>query len=367
MNIQNTIINTIHQQLYLNNYLVIPNFGGFVLQTSAAHLNYNGSVIFPPSKTLTFNSQLKQNDGILVLSLQNKLNCSSAEALNYLNDFAIYCTSILKTSKRITFENIGFFYLNFENTICFEPQTHTNFLTNSFGLTQLTIKKIELNINPTHIKKETVFVDRIIEKANHPTNKTVKKQNYKKIIVPSLVILLVLSVLSLIVSNSKITGKLKASLFGVATKPIYTPLLYSNLSLQSSLTQNATYVADANGIASLNLETDKTLCVNINANTIAVATKNTTPNTKLNAATNVALSTNNQNYKIVLGCFTIIQNAERFANSLQKNNILASINTKNNKGLYVVSSGNFASKEEAVLQLTQLKNNYPSAWVKNPD
>jgi len=361
MNIQNTIIKCINQQLFLNNYLVMPNFGGFVLKTTSAQLALNGAIIIPPAKTLSFNAQLKQNDGVLAICLQNTLNCSITEALQHLNDFALYCTSILNTSKRITFENIGFFYTDFENNICFEPQTNTNFLTSSFGLTSISLKKIEQE--PIPLKKQPVFVDKKPEKVTQQP--IVKRKNYSKILVPSLIAITLFSLLALVISNSKITGPLKASIMGHSGKINYSPLIYSDLKLQAVISENNTYVADANGIASINIENSKTLLVNINttpiSKTLAVETKKIISNHSLNIT-----EANSSSYKIVLGCFSVIENAERLKKTLQQQNITANVNS-NKKGLYVVSNGNFATKQEAVEQLAQIKSNYPDAWIKNPD
>ena len=360
MNVQHTIIKSITEQLYVHNYLVIPNFGGFVLKTQSAQLNFNGAVTTPPSKTISFNAQLKQNDGVLVICLQSKLNCTANEALNYLNDFATYCTSILNTSKRITFENIGFFYIDFENNICFEPQTNTNFLTSSFGLTPLTLKKIEVET----IKKQALFVDKTHQKAIQQP--IIATKNYKKVIMPSLIVMAVVSLLALFISNNKITGSLKATILGTSTKINYKPLTYLELKLQTNNNSNTTYVVDANGIATINLEETKTIFVNtvasLSTTNLAVTTKKTTAKHSPNFET---VTTNS--YKIVLGCFGIVENAERMINTLKNSNINANLSGKNNKGLFVVSNGSFATKQAALEQLAQIKGTCPNAWIKNPE
>lgn len=341
----------------------MPNFGGFVLKTTAAQLSLNGSIIIPPSKTLSFNAQLKQNDGVLAMCLQNKLNCSAAEALQHLNDFASYCMSILNTSKRITFDNIGFFYTDFENNICFEPQTSTNFLTSSFGLTPITLKAIETE--PVITKKQPVFIDKTPERATHEEAIKQQPKRYSKVVIPSLVALALFSLLALFVSNSKITGQLKASIMGHSAKITYSPISYSNLNLQSVASENNKYIADANGIASINIENTKTVFVNVNVATenqnLAIPTKNITTSHFVHTNTSETHS-----YKIVLGCFSLLENAERLKKTLQNKNVEATV-SNNKKGLYVVSNGNFATKEDAVEQLAQMKSRYPDAWIKNPD
>src|SRR5437868_7519242 len=141
MNVQQTIIKGIKEQLFRNDYLVLPNFGGFVLKSSPSRFSASGGLLIPPTKTVTFNVQLKQNDGILAIWLQNTLGCTSNEALAHLKDFSEFCSGILNAKRRLTLEGIGFFYLDFENNVCFEPQQDSNFLTRSFGLTPVSIRE----------------------------------------------------------------------------------------------------------------------------------------------------------------------------------------------------------------------------------
>ena len=69
------------------------------------------------------------------------------------------------------------------------------------------------------------------------------------------------------------------------------------------------------------------------------------------------------NYQVVVGCFGVVENANKLIDELQKNNLDAGISGTNAKGLHVVSCGGFNSKEEAAQLLTSIKSSYPNAWV----
>ena len=71
--------------------------------------------------------------------------------------FSDYFTSVLSARRRLSIDNIGFFYLDFENNILFEPQPDTNFLTNSFGLSSISL--IPLPILLDNKKLELMFFD----------------------------------------------------------------------------------------------------------------------------------------------------------------------------------------------------------------
>jgi hypothetical protein len=361
MNVQQTIIKGVKELLFFHNYLVLPNFGGFVLKSSPSHFSSTGAVLAPPSKTLSFNSQLKQNDGILAIWLQNQIQCTSSEALSNLTEFADYCTTILSTRRRLSIEGIGFFYLDFENNTCFEPQLETNFLADSFGLKPISL--IEIAEPVIEVKKEVLFEDRIGNAAINvsPVTPITKKQkNYRRVIAPLALVVAIFSLLALIVTNTKISGKLKSAISGTNENGVYSPVNYSGLTLINSQKENTGYVADANGVATIELENNKTIAVKVIEsieNSVAVKDAYTAHKVFTHSASN---------FEVVLGCFSVLDNAERMLEKLKRKNINAVISEQNAKGMYVVSNGDFQTKEQAISKLEEISNVCPNAWVKKP-
>ncbi|MCE3258794.1 MAG: hypothetical protein K0S12_435 [Bacteroidetes bacterium] len=356
MNTHQTILKGIKEQLFLNDYLVIPNFGGFILKKSSAHFSSSGTLILPPSKSVSFNVQLKQNDGLFVQWLQNEMKCEAKEALSHLHDFAEYCRSLLQTRGRLTIEGIGFFYLDFENNICFEPQQQTNFLSSSFGLTPVSLKELDIEVP---VKNETVFIDRKSDViAPVKTEETFKRRNYRKMAAVAVSGAILFSTLVIIISNNKITGRLKASLLGKETKTFYSPLNYSDIQLSELSIAKKDYVADANGIAAIELD-NKTIAVKameIEASTTKVVKHSSSYAAKVNFS--------NKNFEVVLGCFSILNNAHKMVSKLSDKQIRAAVTGQNEKGLYVVSGGGYDTKEEAMAQLNELKTAFPNAWIR---
>lgn len=357
MNVHQTIIQGVKEQLFLNNYLVLPGFGGFVLKKTPSHFSSAGGMIFPPAKTINFNAQLKQNDGLLSQWLQTSLGCDNAQALAHLADFAEYCRSILNNKGRLNIDGLGFFYSDLENNICFEPHQQLNFLTSSFGLSPVSVKELE----PEVIKKEeVVFVDRVITHKEVEQKSEIKnKGRYKRIVTVSLSLALLFSTLLLVVSNNTISGKLKAAIAGKAQKTVYTPITYPVLELKDIAAQKQDYVADVNGISSLELENNKTIAVKaveMEPVSTAVKTKHV----------HKTISTR-KNFEVVLGCFSILNNANKLIKKLGSENVDAILSGKNEKGLYVVSGGGFDTKDEAIKELTQIKNTCPNAWIRKAD
>ena len=240
MNVQKTIIEGIKHQLFRNDYLVLPNFGGFVLKPQASQFSSSGLTINPPSKTVTFNLQLKQNDGILVSWLQEKLNCTSSVALSHLNDFSEYCKVVLGSRKRLTIEGIGFFYLDFENNVCFEPQQDANFLVRSFGLSPINVQPTEFE--SIEAKKEKVFVDRTLTGNEITKTVSIHKRNYRILALPLLLFLIFFSGIVFFISNHRIAGELRSSILRVGSNDkVYTPLPYSDITLIPEIKKNKNY------------------------------------------------------------------------------------------------------------------------------
>ena len=245
-----------------------------------------------------------------------------------------------------------FFTWILKTIFCFEPQQDSNFLSRSFGLGPVSIKEIEPEVNK--IKKETVFVDRTIRhiETTEPTIKPAR--NYQSLIAPAALSLLFVTVLLLFVSNIKMNGELRSSLLGGDSKNEYTPIAYPDLTLVTTPYKNKAYVADANGIAMMELE-NKSLAVK--AVEYNSASPNIRPDTKLHTG-------RTGKFEIVLGCFTILENANRMVHKLNSQRLNVEITGKNNKGMYVVGNDNFETKDEAISKLLELKDSFPNAWIK---
>ena len=356
MNVQQIIIKGIKDQLFSHNYLVLPEFGGFILKSNPSHFSNSGNLLLPPCKTLSFNSQLKQNDGILATWLQQNLNCTSSEALSALIDFSEYCKSVLITRRRLTLNGLGFFYLDFENNTCFEPQLDTNFLIDSFGLTPISL----IEISNDEIKKnvdDQEFIDRVLNDRNNHIH-VVNKKKYKQLILPSLILVTIFSLLALVITNTKITGNLKATIFGTSNNVIYTPLVYSKLNLTNTIKENTQYITDASGIASIELGNNKLLAVKV-LDDVNIKESDFTSTVEVKSKKHYP-----DNFEVVLGCFSVFENAQRMIEKLNKQKISAFISDKNEKGMFVVCNGDFETKEQAVEILTGIKEKCPNAWVK---
>ncbi len=120
--------------LLRNNCVIVPSFGGFVANQSAAIIDYRNGIITPPRKSVLFNRQLINNDGLLIkeLSLINNLEYTIAD--NAIKTIVENWNTQLATGERIVLDRIGFIFLDAEKNICFEQDRFFNLLLESYGL-----------------------------------------------------------------------------------------------------------------------------------------------------------------------------------------------------------------------------------------
>ncbi|MGZ3931312.1 MAG: SPOR domain-containing protein, partial [Bacteroidia bacterium] len=319
-----------------------------------AHYSLNKGVLHPPSKKVLFNVQLKQNDGILAGWLKERLSCDFAEVNRHLADFAAYCTMLLDTKRRLEFESLGIFYLDFENNICFEPKTDINFLIESFGLSSITLKELEAEKT---IEKPLIETKDRFEKTEVVEPKPpVRKRNYRRIAAIAVGLPVFAAALLFAASQMQPNSHFGATLFGTKNEAVYSPVNYSGNISEITLKSPEPYVVDANGYAGVNLLAEnKTTVVNVSA--VKTESKTIRPSHHTRSTSFAG------KYQVVLGCFGVTQNADRLVNKLSKENISAGISGTNAKGLHIVSAGGFDDKESATALLMRIKDKCPSAWV----
>ena len=120
--------------LLRTNCVIIPDFGGFIANTKSAHIDYSKGVVYPPTKSITFNRNLTNNDGLLVneFGKTNQLNYS--DSLLEVTLFVNQTKDRLKKGARVSFDNIGFLYTDDNGSIRFEQDRFCNLLMESYGM-----------------------------------------------------------------------------------------------------------------------------------------------------------------------------------------------------------------------------------------
>jgi hypothetical protein len=120
--------------LYQNNVAILPGFGAFVTTPTPSVIDHARGTFSPPSKIVTFNENLKINDGFLINLIRNKHGYSAHEARAIVENFVSSINDILKNRDTVRLDKIGKLYLNLNNQVIFEPEQKSNFNLASFGL-----------------------------------------------------------------------------------------------------------------------------------------------------------------------------------------------------------------------------------------
>ena len=120
--------------LLRHNCVIIPSFGGFVAKPVSAQIDYQKGTMLPPGKSLLFNRQLINNDGLLINELSLANNLSFDEASREVKEKINSWNEALKTGGRIEIDRVGNLFFDDERNMCFEQDRFFNLLLESFGL-----------------------------------------------------------------------------------------------------------------------------------------------------------------------------------------------------------------------------------------
>jgi cell division septation protein DedD len=123
--------------LLRHNCVIVPSFGGFVAKQVSAKIDYSSGKMFPPSKSLLFNKQLINNDGLLISEFSQSNGLSYEEATQKVQAKVSEWQKILSSGSRIELDRIGYLFFDAEKNLCFEQDRFFNLLLESFGLGQV--------------------------------------------------------------------------------------------------------------------------------------------------------------------------------------------------------------------------------------
>ncbi len=122
--------------LYRYECVTIPEFGAFLAQRTSATINDANNAFYPPKKTVSFNEQIQQNDGLLAHYIADVEKIPFEVATKKIAKRVKTLKSYLTQGETLTFKNIGEIVFNSDGKILFEPSYHLNYLTDAFGLSQ---------------------------------------------------------------------------------------------------------------------------------------------------------------------------------------------------------------------------------------
>jgi nucleoid DNA-binding protein len=127
----------ISQLLYRYQCVTIPGFGAFLTEIQSAQWHENTNGFYPPKKLISFNSFLKNNDGLLANHIAQNEKSTYETAVESIEIEVKKWKNTLQFENTIALKNIGELSLNSEKNIVFSPYEQPNYLANSFGLSSI--------------------------------------------------------------------------------------------------------------------------------------------------------------------------------------------------------------------------------------
>jgi hypothetical protein len=120
--------------LYDHECVIIPQFGGFVVNAQDFQFNAKEGKIYPKRKCVAFNEKLKTDDRFLTTEWAKKQSISQKEASAEIANLAKEIKSAILSQGELTFGVLGSFTYNTENRLAFSPNPDFNADLAVFGL-----------------------------------------------------------------------------------------------------------------------------------------------------------------------------------------------------------------------------------------
>ena len=294
-----SIFKDISHLLYYNDCVILPNFGAFVLKSKSAYIEDNE--FFPPSKHVSFNSMLKDNDGLLAKFISEERKISYKKSLKLISDEVKLLNEKLSEDLIFDTEYLGIFELKEKNTLIFNPDFSINFDSSVFGLNSFVRKPI-INISSK----------RAADKSQFDTNNLLR---YAAIFI---------------------------SILGLSYFGYFNYNDYLNNEKLKNIAMAQEKILENVQTATFNLGDLPPINVNVKAPIV---------------------KDNSTYYSVIAGAFRSRRNAEKHLNTLIIDGYQASYTTVNPKGLFRVAYARLKTRKEAAELILKIKTSGQDAWL----
>jgi len=338
--------------LYRYDCVVVPDFGGFVANLASAKIHAIQHQFIPPSKEISFNKNLKNNDGLLSNHIALRKEITYEEANELIQSFVSQSIQGLNNGDKIYIEKIGTLSLDPERNIQFTAEDRNDFLLDSFGLPAYKALPIQREGAEERIQK------RINESLPLIKQEEKKKRRYYWPAAATILFLM----LSGVLLNQQYSwignGKVYHSTFSPSENK---EALYQSkaVSFQSAKFETEEYSLLKIEEGLINYDTPDGAKTNLVVDNRAIDLKLEVDNTEVVKPT----INSNLTFHVMGGCFSSLSNAKRLVKTLKSQGYDARL-LGNYKNLHAVSFGSFSSRNEAIDLLAKVRNGKnPDSWL----
>ena len=324
--------------LYRHDCVIIPGLGGIITNYRSAQIHPVSHTLRPPSKSIRFNVNLQEDDGLLANYVSSCESISFANAQSKIKRFVFSIQNDLEHKKEARLPKIGVLSVDINGIISFEPDLKVNYLPNAFGLEAIQSPAILRKSKGIDVSKQIYQGAKSIQ-----AQKTSFNWKVAAVLIP-------LIGLSTYVSfqQDAIGDKYAyyAYLNPFKEKPasVYVPrtMEVKEKTIELKETKITT--------------TPKTVVETVKANT-EVKAKKTIP------APSVKTTLVSKSFHLVAGCFSSKLNANNLVAQLKTEGFEASVIGQNPNGLFRVAFQSYVSRELAVSEMKKLKDSGKSTWL----
>lgn len=337
--------------LYRYDCVIVPDFGGFVSNYKSASLHTIQHKLKAPSKQISFNKNLKTNDGLLSSHLAKRRSIAYDEAMDLIASFVQNANTQLQQGDKIHIEKVGTLFLDPEKNIQFRPEENNDFLLDSFGLADFRVQPIKREDAQEKIERKIKEAVPLIKEL--PAKK-------KKTYWPAAAAIIALIGLTFFFNQQ----------IGLVDQQ---DLNFSSFFAPEVKSKYESKVLDNEAFEKLDKTKDDELSIEAGINPFVHGDGTNTnlyvenrledliaeeDNTAVASAEESSFS-----FHVIGGCFSQLSNAEGLVNDLKAKGYSARM-LGDYKNLHPVSYGSFSSKEEAVAFLARIKEKENSAaWL----
>lgn len=129
----------IEKLLAKHDYVVVPNLGGFVVQTESAVILQQS--IIAPQAIIGFNPLMQHVDGLLAIEIAKSESISYRQSIELIDNVVKTIKTELKSSKQVQIGELGYLRLNSDNNLIFTASSKPSFLPQNIGLTDIFIQQ----------------------------------------------------------------------------------------------------------------------------------------------------------------------------------------------------------------------------------
>lgn len=324
--------------LYRHDCVIIPGLGGIITNYRSAQIHPVSHTIRPPSKSIRFNVNLQEDDGLLANYVSSCESISFASAQSKIERFVFSIQNDLEHKKEARLSKIGILSVDLNGILSFEPDLKVNYLPDAFGLEA---------IQSPAILKKSKGID--VSKQVYQGARSIKAQKTSFNWKVAAVLLPLIGLSTYVSFQQEAIGEKYANyayLNPFKEKPaaVYVP--------RTVVVKEKTIAVEEVKITAAPKTVEKAVTVNAE---VEIKKTISTPSVKTKFVS--------KPFHLVAGCFSSEQNASNLVGQLKTEGFEASVIGQNANGLFRVAFQSYVSRELAVSQMEKLKTAGKSTWL----